>query len=164
MDNESKKDFLDSLQKVMKLTENNAYWCLYQDMTSACFQKCFNKKVGKIHPGCFDACYGKYLLTMREVYSGLRDIGYRRQSDYAYKAFPESDEWFDLIYSSTISAIGPREGIFIEKEYMRNERQRWSMFLFYFGQMYYYLFCVYIKWSADYTDSCTKRQETLSVC
>lgn len=93
-------------------------------MTSSCFQRCFSKNTGKVHPVCFEACYSKYLLTIREACNSLKEYGYKRQSVYAYKAFPEDDEWFEIIYSSNQSILGPTDGMYIEMEYLRTDRKR----------------------------------------
>jgi len=83
-------------------------------LTSVCFKKCYNLEKLAVNKNCFDTCYSKYILTLKTVYTSLKDYGYKYQSIYAYKAFPQEDEWFDLIYSSQISKGGLKSDVYVE--------------------------------------------------
>ena len=61
-------------------------------------------------------------MTLKTVYSSFKEYGYKYESLYAYKAFPEEDEWFDLIYSAAISA-GNKDGIYIEYDPYRDKER-----------------------------------------
>lgn len=62
-------------------------------------------------------------MTLKTVYSSLKDYGYKYQSVYAYKAFPEEDEWYDLIYSNQLTMAGPRSGAFVEFDPFTNNKR-----------------------------------------
>jgi len=91
-------------------------------MTAECFNACYNLEKLAVNRTCFETCYQKYLLTIRTVYQSLKEYGYKTQSLYAYKAFPEHDEWFEIIYSSLFSSGGHRSGIKLEHEAYNKRR------------------------------------------
>eukprot|EP01016_Furgasonia_blochmanni_P052938 TRINITY_DN8494_c0_g1_i2.p2 TRINITY_DN8494_c0_g1~~TRINITY_DN8494_c0_g1_i2.p2 ORF type:complete len:132 (-),score=27.83 TRINITY_DN8494_c0_g1_i2:116-454(-) len=106
----SKKEYVEALQK---------------DLTKTCFRACFNIKVAVIDQQCFDNCYRSYLNTVRTVYRKFKDVAYANQSQYAYKCFPEEDEWFEVYYQKlfSVSQIKPPHG-FIEEDYIQASRKR----------------------------------------
>jgi len=55
------------------------------------------------------------------VYDTLKEYGYHYESLYAYKAFPEEDPWYDVIYSHRVSKGGPRNEAFIEYDPFSNK-------------------------------------------
>lgn len=71
-------------------------------MTQECFNACYNLDKLAVNKQCFDNCYTKYVLTLRTVHNTLRDYGYRYQSLYAYKNFPQYDIWFETFYSNML--------------------------------------------------------------
>ena len=93
-------------------------------MTSECFKLCFNYQKNRINQACFETCYDKYLQTLSIVTTTLKEVGYKSQSRYAYKVFPENDPWFDIIYSQMFSKAGRRDGFIIEKDYFDDSRTR----------------------------------------
>lgn len=55
-------------------------------------------------------------MTLSTVYKSLKEYGYKYQSIYAYKAFPEEDEWFDFVYSGAMTRGGPPNGVYLETD------------------------------------------------
>lgn len=78
-----------------------------KDMTAVCFKKCFTTEKNKMDFPCFDLCYQKYKLVLRDTTHILKEIGYKLHSDIAYKAFPEENPFFTAFYG----------GIFVKASY-----------------------------------------------
>jgi hypothetical protein len=81
-----------------------------------CFKKCYNLEKIAVNRNCFETCYNKYIMTLSTVHKSLKEYGYKYQSIYAYKAFPEEDEWFDFVYSGAMTRGGPPNGVYLESD------------------------------------------------
>lgn len=69
------------------------------DLAELCFRSCFDSKSLQLSEPCAATCYKNYLHTLRDVTASLRELGYLNHSVFAYKAFPQHQPYFDLIYS-----------------------------------------------------------------